>query len=240
MKHFSFLLAPLGAGLASGCLAPPPCPEPNTASAAADGAAAPAAADGAASPAAAAAPADPGDLSKPLVVWNGDDVSPTAKEWASCDTKPCTTTLLPTPKVGKGGSIGLEFKASAKGGYVGFGWNWTSWYKGGATNITGRKALKFSILIKPTSAEVAPAGDAIRVRLGCAKVDKCGKLVPSLAKYDAKVLDGQWHDITIPLADMKTEDKDEWDDATAWEFQLHNWAPTPREFVAHIDDIRFE
>lgn len=238
MKHLSFLLAPLAALTALGCLAPPPCPEPNTASAA-HGAAAPAAAEGGAATAD-AAPGDPGDLSKPLAIWNGDDVSPTAKEWASCDTKPCTTTLLPTPKIGKGGSIGLEFKASTKGGYVGFGWNWTSWYKGGATNITGRKNLKFSIQIVPTSAETAPAADGIRVRLGCAKVEKCGKVVQSLAKYDAKVLDGQWHDITIPLADFKTEDKDEWDDTTAWEFQIHNWAPTPRDFVAHIDDIRFE
>src|SRR5690348_2015011 len=126
MKHFSFLLAPLAAVSTLGCLAPPPCPEPNTASAA-NGAESPAAADGASAD---VAPADPGDLSKPLVVWNGDDVSPTAKEWASCDTKPCTATLLPTPKIGKGGSIGLEFKATCKGGYVGFGWNWTSWYKG--------------------------------------------------------------------------------------------------------------
>lgn len=237
MKQFSFLLAPLAALSALGCLAPPPCPEPNTASAA-NAAQAPA---GGASPAAAdAAPADPGDLSKPLVVWNGDDVSPTAKEWASCDTKPCTATLLPTPKVGKDGSIGLEFKASAKGGYVGFGWNWTSWYKGGATNITGRKALKFAVKIVAASPEVAPAGDAIRVGLRCAKAEKCGKVVPSLAKYDPKVVDGQWHDITIPLADMKPEDKDEWDDGSAWEFGLHNWAPTPRDFTIHIDDIRFE
>jgi hypothetical protein len=234
MKQFSFLLAPVAALSALGCLAPAPCPQPSTASAA-NGAAAP---DGAA--ASTDAPADPGDLSQPMIVWNGDEVAPTAKEWASCDTKPCTTTLLPTPKVGKNDSIGLEFKASTKAGYVGFGWNWTSWYKGGATNITGRKALKFAIKIVPTSAEVAPQADAIRVRIGCAKVDKCGKVVQSLAKYDAKVLDGQWHDITIPLADFKAEDKDDWDDASAWEFQLHNWAPTPREFVAHIDDIRFE
>ncbi len=237
MKHFSFLLTLFSGSTVLGCLAPPPCTEVQSANTSSG----PAAAAAAAAPAAAAeAASDPGDLSKPLVVWNGDDVAPTAKEWASCDTKPCTTTLQPVDKVGKNGSIGLEFKASTKGGYVGFGWNWTSWYKGGASNITGRKVLKFSIQIVSTSPEVAPAGDAIRVRLGCAKVDKCGKIVGSLAKYEPKVTDGAWHDITIPLVDMKTEDKDEWDDASAWEFQIHNWAPTPREFVAHIDDIRFE
>lgn len=234
MKHLSFLLAP---ALAStfGCLAPPPCPDPQTAANASPGAA-----PAAGVAVAAAGPSDPGDLSQPLVVWNGDDVSPTAKEWASCDTKPCTTTLMPEAKVGKGGTIGLEFKASAKAGYVGFGWNWTSWYKDGATNLTGRKKLKFSIQIISKSPEVTPAGDGIRVRLGCAKVEKCGKVIGSLSKYAPKVTDGQWHDVEIPLVDMKTEDKDEWDDGSAWEFQIHNWAPIPRDFVAHIDDIRFE
>ncbi len=237
MKHLSFLLLPAAALSTLGCLAPPPCPEPQTAASTTSSSSS---SGGDTAAPAAAAPSDPGDLSKPLVVWNGDDISPTAKEWASCDTKPCTTTLVPAPKIGKGGSIGLEFKAQAKAGYVGFGWNWTSWYAGGATNITGRKKLKFSIQITAASPEVMPAGDGIRVRLGCAKVEKCGKVIGSLAKYDPKVTDGQWHDIEIPLADFKTEDKDQWDDGSAWEFQIHNWAPVPRDFVAHIDDIRFE
>jgi hypothetical protein len=44
----------------------------------------------------------------------------------------------------------------------------------------------------------------------------------------------------IPLADMKVENKGTWDDASVWEIGLHNWAPTPREFTAYIDDITFE
>ena len=39
---------------------------------------------------------------------------------------------------------------------------------------------------------------------------------------------------------MKVEEKGIWDDASAWEIGIHNWAPTPREFTAHIDDIMFE
>jgi hypothetical protein len=224
-----FAAAPLG------CLAPPPnCADPNAPNAAAATAAAPGA-----PAAAAAANTNPGDLSKPLVVWNGDDVSPTAKQWNSCDTQPCTATLEPAPKAGANGTIGLEFKAKGKG-YVGFGWNWTSWYAAGATNITGRKNLKFQLKIVPASAELAPAGDGIRVGLRCAKQEKCGKEVGSIVKYEPKATDGQWHQITIPLADMKVEDKGIWDDASAWEMGIHNWAPTPREFVAYIDDITFE
>jgi len=226
-----------GPALFAGCLAPPQnCADPNAANAA-TGTSAEAA--GAAT-ATAAATSDPGDLSKPLVVWNGDDVSPTAKQWASCDTQPCTATLEPAPKVGSNGSIGLEFKAKGKG-YVGFGWNWTSWYPAGATNIAGRKTLKFNMKLVSASPELAPAADGIRVGIRCAKVkDKCGKEIGNIGKYEPKATDGQWHQIVIPLADMKVEDKGVWDDASAWEIGLHNWAPTPREFTAYFDDVTFE
>jgi hypothetical protein len=229
-----FLISGLGSALSLGCLAPPQnCVEPNTASAANASTAAPGA------PAGAAATTDPGDLSKPVAIWNGDDVNPTAKQWASCDTQPCTATLEPAPKVGANGSIGLEFKGKGKG-FLGFGWNWTSWYAAGATNISGRKNLKFQLKIVPASPEVAPQADGLRVGLRCAKSDKCGKEVGSLAKYEPKAVDGQWHQITIPLGDMKTEQGSIWDDTSVWEIGLFNWAPTPREFVAHIDDITFE
>jgi hypothetical protein len=235
----NFLVSGLASALSLGCLAPPPnCVDPKTgATMTADGSGAAPAAAGAA--AATTASTDPGDLSKPLVVWNGDDVSPTAKQWASCDTQPCTSTLEPAPKVGANGTIGLEFKAKGKG-YVGFGWNWTSWYAAGATNVTGRKNLKFQFKLVPASPELAPAGDGIRVGIRCAKQDKCGKEIGSITKYEPKATDGQWHQVTIPLGDMKVEDKGIWDDASAWEIGVHNWAPTPREFVAYIDDITFE
>jgi len=228
MVKLSFLLGATAALASAGCLAPPP------------GAAEQPSAASPTSPAASQSPGNPGDLSKPLLVWNGDTVSPTAKQWASCDTQPCTATLDPMPKVGTDGSAGLEFKAECKSGYVGFGWNWTSWYAGGANDITGRKTLKFAIQIVSASPETAPDPNGIRVRLGCAKYKACGKLIGSLGKYEPKVTDGQWHQIAIPLVDMKSEDKDQWDDASVWEFQVHNWAPTPRDFTMHIDDISFE
>ena len=233
-----FWISGVSTALLSGCLAPPQnCADPNAANAATGTAAA--ADTGAAAATGAAVSTNPGDLSKPVVIWNGDDVAPTAKQWASCDTQPCTATLEPAPKAGSNGSIGLEFKAKGKG-YVGFGWNWTSWYAAGATNVTGRKNLKFNLKIVPASPEVAPQGDGIRIGLRCAKQDKCGKEIGSLSKYEPKATDGQWHQITIPLSDMKVEDKGIWDDASAWELGIHSWAPVPREFTAYIDDITFE
>jgi hypothetical protein len=232
-KRAISLVPGLAAALSLGCLAPPPnCVDPNAPNAAAAGAT-PAAG-------AAAASTDPGDLSKPLVVWNGDDVSPTAKQWASCDTQPCTASLEPAPTAGSHGTIGLENKVKVGKGYAGFGWNWTSWYAAGATNITGRKNLKFQFKLVPASPELAPDGNAIRVGIRCAKQDKCGKEIGSITKYEPKATDGQWHQVTIPLGDMKVEDKGIWDDGSAWELGIHNWQPTPREFVVYVDDITFE
>ena len=231
-----FLISSLAPVLVAGCLAPPQnCPDPNAPNAgnAATGTPGAVAATGA------AAATDPGDLSKPLVLWNGDDVAPTAKGWASCDTQPCTATLEPAPKVGSNGSTGLEFKAKGKG-YVGFGWNWTSWYAAGASNVSGRKNLKFQLKLVSASPELAPAPDGIRIGIRCAKQEKCGKEIGNIGKYEPKATDGQWHQIVIPLSDMKVEDKGIWDDASAWEIGLHNWAPTPREFTAYVDDITFE
>src|SRR5690242_10558115 len=80
--------------LAAGCLAPPQnCADPNAPNAAT--AANTGTGTGAVAATGAAATTNPGDLSKPVVIWNGVDVSPTAKQWASCDTQPCTATLEP-------------------------------------------------------------------------------------------------------------------------------------------------
>jgi hypothetical protein len=185
-----------------------------------------------------AAPVAAGEA-KAGTIWNGDDVSPTAKGWASCDTQPCKTVLEPAPKVGKDGTIGLEFQADGTG-YLGFGWNWTSWYAAGASNVTGLKKLRFWLQIVPESKELAPDPKGIRVGLRCAAHKECGKEIGSLDDYVKNAADGQWHEVVIPLGDMKLSDGAKWDDKSVWEIGLHNWAPTPRKFAMHIDDIAFE
>jgi hypothetical protein len=212
--------------LATGCLTPPQggaeAPSSSKAAPAGDGAAA------------SSAP-----MGRPGIVWNGDDVNPTAKGWASCDTQPCTTVLAPVAKVGRGGSTGLEFKADGTG-YLGFGWNWTSWTAAESTNVNGLTNLHFWVQIVPESLEVAPDPKAIRVGLRCAAQKNCGKEVGSLGQYVTNVTDGEWHEVVIPLGDMKLSDGSSWDAKTAWEIGLHNWAPTPRKFVVHLDDIGFD
>jgi hypothetical protein len=212
------------------CLAPPP-----------EGAAAPSqesTSTESSSTSAPAAPAAAGEA-KAGIVWNGDDVNPSAKGWNSCDTQPCKALVEPAPKVGKDKTIGLAFQAEGSG-YLGFGWNWTSWYAAGASNVTGLKNLRFWLQIVPESKELAPDPKGIRVGLRCAADKDCGKEIGSLDDYVKNSTDGQWHEVVIPLGDMKLSDGSKWDDKSVWEIGLHNWAPTPRKFVAHIDNIGFD
>jgi hypothetical protein len=225
MRNFSFLLSALPSFVATGCLAP----SPEAISAAKS-----------APPPSAEPSKTPGDLSKPLLVWDGDDVNPTAKSWSDCDTKPCTSVAEPLPKVGMNGSTGLEYRVETSKGWAGMGWNFTSWYAAGAADATGRKSLKFALQIIAESPEVGPDIDAIQIGVRCAKAKECARGLTGLKKFEPKATDGQWHEIDIPLDDMKTEKKAIWDPGSVWEITFAGWAPTPKKFVVHLDDIRFE
>jgi hypothetical protein len=237
METFSFLPCGLVCLAATACLAPPPeavaaaksapegsessVPEPSGGPPPADDKAAP-------------------DPSKPLVVWNGDDVNPTSKGWSDCDTKPCVSTLEPTAKSGSKDSMGLEFRVDISKGWAGFGWNFTSWYAPAAADATGRKTLKVMLKITAENADLAPAVDALQIGLRCAKTKQCNAGLQNLKKYEPKIADGQWHELSIPLGDMKPEKGSIWDPGSVWELNLSQWAPTPKKFVMAVDDIRLE
>jgi len=225
MEEFSFLLRAGLALAATSCLAPPP------------GAAAAAAASPS-SPGQSTSP--PGDLTKPLVVWNGDDVNPKSDTWASCDSKPCVATSAAADKAGAEGSRGVEFRVDTQKGWAGFGWNWTSYYQGGAADVTGRKRLKFMLQVEAASSDDAPDLGALQVALRCAKAKQCNKAISGIAKYEPAAADGKWHAVSVPLDDMKPDKGSEWDAASVWEIVVSGWAPTPKKFVIRLDDVSFE
>jgi hypothetical protein len=220
MRNISFLLCSVGA---AGCLVPPP----------GETAAVP-------SPAEPAPASVPGNLSKPLVVWNGDDVKPTSRSWSACDSKPCISVAEALPKVGAKGTVGLEYRVETSKGWAGFGWNWTSWHVGGASNVVGRKKLKLMLQIQAESPELAPEPDAIQIGLRCAKAKACGVGLAGIGKYEPAATDGQWHEVSIPLEDMKPEKAAIWDPGSVWEITIGGGATAPKKFVIHLDDIRFE
>jgi hypothetical protein len=90
------------------------------------------------------------------------------------------------------------------------------------------------------SPDAAPDVSSLQLGLRCAKAKECNASVAGIAKYDPKAGDGQWHELSVPLEDMKPEKGAIWDAASVWEVSLSGWAPAPKKFVIHLDDIRFE
>ena len=200
--------------------------------------AAPAAAPVAASvaPSAAATPAS-GDNA---IIWDGEEHGLTAKGWQGCDDKTggkCS--VAAAPGVGFNNSIGI--KAHGEGpNWIGFGWNWHGWYPENAgTDITPYKFLKLRIRVEAKSAEEAPDPNSMAISLKCSSNKEKGqsKDVPLMKHTKENLIDGQWHEVALPTADMK---KAEFDPKTAWEFVLGTWSSVPRNFNLYLDDIRFE
>lgn len=216
----------------SSCLAPPPeCP-PGSAPAEA----APVAAE-ASAPAAPSAPVKPGDK---VVIWDGDEHGGSAKGWQDCDKKAegCKATMAPAPSVGRDGSVGLRFHAEGPG-WIGLGWNWHGWWPEDAgTDISGYKNLVFWLRIEAASKDEAPDPNSLNVSLKCSSNKEKGqsKSIPTAKFVDGDVLDGQWHQVTVPIDAMMN---DVFDPKTAWEFVFGSWSGTPRKFDVIIDDIQF-
>jgi len=218
--------------LCTGCLTPPcNCAQAN----------APAAADtgGGAAPAGdttvEASPAPAGSQ----VVWDGDETGGAAKGWADCDKKPaCKALLGPEPGVGRNNSIGLKFAGEGPG-WIGSGWNLFGWWpKDAGVDVSGTTHLVLWVKVEIKNAEQGFAPDALTVALKCSNSDKCISNPAPLAKYTKdKLLDGQWHEIAVPLSDVK---KVEFDPKKVWEVGVNVWSETPKSFTVFVDDISFQ
>jgi hypothetical protein len=222
----SLVITALLAVALGGCVCPP-C--------AAQAGAAPAA-----SPEGGPAPAAATSLAADGMIWNGEGVGESAKGWADCDKKPdCKATLEPTPGAGKDGSTGLKFQGEGAG-FVGMGWNWFGWWpETGGTDVSGQKSVSFWIRIVAASPEAAPDLKGTNVSLGCSNGKKNSAAVP-LAGYAPDALDGKWHKVSVPLAELQKGDGKELDLKTVWEFRIGTWAASPRKFEIYVDDIAFE
>lgn len=230
---------PLGLGallplLATSCLTPPCNCAPATAPTGGTAESADATSV-AAQPAAATAAVDSGPRK---LVWDGDEVGTGAKGWADCDKKPdCKATLLPEASVGRNNSIGLKFSGTGPG-WIGGGWNLFGWYPQNAGHdVSSFTHLTLWVRIEAKSPDVAPE---LGIFLKCSSNPEKGQSETLyLAKHTQEnLLDGQWHEIVLPMAEFKT--KAEFDPKTLWEVSVTQWSQGPKDFTAYLDDIAFE
>lgn len=205
------ILAPLGLG---GCIGPP--------------------AGGAETPTGGGATSPTGDR---YVFWDGEGTGNSAKGWADCDKKPdCKGTLAPEPGKGAGDSTGLHLHGEGPG-WIGGGWNFLGWWpEDGGFDISGYGKLTFSIKVVSESEEMAPDPGAVNVSLRCSKGKKDSGAV-ALKNYAPDLLNGQWHQVSIPLGEFA---KDEFDPGTTWEMNVSTWSQAPKKFDIYLDDIAVE
>jgi hypothetical protein len=186
-----------------------------------------------------AAGSDGASLGADGMIWNGEGVGSAAKGWADCDKKPdCKAVLEPTPGAGKDGSVGLKFQGEGAG-FVGMGWNWFGWYpENGGTDVSGQQKLSFWLRVEPASPELAPEPSAVTISIGAS--DKKNSASVAVGEYEKAAIDGTWHKIVVPLADLKKGEGKALDLKSVWEFRIGTWSASPRKFVIYVDDLGFE
>ena len=225
-------LAVLASVSTAGCLCPP-CPG-------GAGQAPPAAVAAAPSPTnpapVASAPAAAGSR---LVIWDGDGEGAGAKGWNSCDQAPaCKTSLGPDSGSGVNGSNALKFHGEGPG-WLGMGWNLFGWYPENAgIDISPYSHLTFQIRVDAKSAEAAP--EYLGLALGCSNKSAKDTADAPIDKFVKAFADGKWHKIEIPISALTKGAGAKFDLTSFWEFRLHTWTGTPKNFDIYIDDIAVE
>jgi hypothetical protein len=195
----------------------------------------------AAAPCAPAASAPAKSAAKATLIWDGEDPAVSAKGWASCDDKGlCSAAVNVKPGVGRNGTNGLEFAAKGKK-WAGFGWNWFGWWPDTAgTNISAYKSLRFWLKISAEPGKKKPPLDALRVTLrGSSKGGKDTTAAVPVGDYAPTLLDGEWHEIVVPLEPLLRGEGETFDSEKTWEIDLGAWTTEECEYKLVLDEIAF-
>ena len=119
--------------------------------------------------------------------------------------------------------------------WIGGGWNWVGWYPAnGGTDITPYKNLSFWLKARIDG----DSATSVSVSLNCSSTKKQSGQADVIA-YEPSALDGGWHEIVIPLADLY-DDRSEFDPTAAWELDIDTWSRGERSIQVLIDDLGFD
>jgi hypothetical protein len=168
-------------------------------------------------------------------VWDGEQTANGAG-WARAD-EPGTATIKPQDAEVHGGAVALEFRYRGEK-YQGAGWNWMSFARNAGTDISRKENLSFWIKSRGSK----PSGE-LQVNLVCATAtpphhhsDHTEKVLVS--RYCPDLLDGQWHEVVVPMKDFARPDTFDLTKAFEIQFALHPAQAVDGSFF--IDDIAFD
>jgi len=168
---------------------------------------------------------------KRVVAWDGEQAN-TGGGW----TNPTTATIKPQTVEAHSGNTALEFKFKGDKGWLGAGWNWLAFKTGVfGTDASEMKNLTFWIKSKgnagPLQINLLCNGVILDTPEGhTAKVE--------VVKYCPQLLDGQWHEVVIPLAALKTTNG--FNPKIMCELQMGFIAEEGTDGSFFIDDIAFD
>jgi hypothetical protein len=162
-------------------------------------------------------------------LWNGEDKA-SGVGWVSPASKDME--IKTAKSEGKASSTGISFRMAHQNLFLEAGWQWSTWAKVEPTDLRPYKTLKISVKFAgprlPSDLLLSwpsPGDHKTTQRL-------------SLKRYDAAILDGAWHDLSIPLQDFYTADMP-FDVGTAIQLIFGTWNDD-KDFTVIVDDIALE
>jgi hypothetical protein len=161
-----------------------------------------------------------------LVVWSGQPTDGGAGWVGPTGTK---STIEVTKGQGRDGAAAVAFHGVGSG-WTGCLWNWNG-YGGAGTDLGARTHLTF------WAKASGQKPDTLDVGLGSTGDARTGQV--SLAAYCPDLWDGQWHAVTVPLADLYAKDKGSFDPGKATELDINAWSAGQRDFTLLIGGISF-
>jgi len=162
-----------------------------------------------------------------LVVWDGDDRS-SAGFWVVPEGG--RNWARPQSADARQGRSALEFHGEGAG-YIGCGCNWRSWSRQGGTDVSGFRELVFWL-------KVSSGSGPEQLRIGLSSKGMKYTRQVEVSRYAPEAMDGRWHRVAIPLADLA--EGSEFDPTCAWEIQFNTWSEAPRAWSLLVDEIAFE
>jgi hypothetical protein len=167
-----------------------------------------------------------------VVVWDGEQAA-RGSGWTNT-TGSGEVRLRTQTAVAHSGNAALEIRCRGDK-WLGAGWNWVAYTKGEGTDVRGLKRLTLWI-------KCSGKGGDLQFNLLCGGQEfdtpEHHTEKVHLLKYCPALLDGQWHQVTVPLADLKTVAG--YDPTKVCELQMGLLASEPVDCSYFIDDIAFD
>lgn len=171
------------------------------------------------------------------VIWDGDRTFPKAFGFVDPKDKNFIQPQTDEVHLGKtalefivGSANNREGKAVASGG-----WNWHGWWP----DDSGEDITAYTHLVFWVKVEKGKKLDRLMAGLGSSQPRERSPMV-DIARYSPEALDGQWHEVAIPVADLIVEGS-KFNPKKAWEIDFETRGDASQvPYSIYFDDIALE